>query len=164
MKNVVLIGMMGCGKSSVGRVLAQRLGMGFADTDQCIEAALGRSIPEIFATEGEAFFRDWELGVAEELARKENLVIACGGGLPTRPDAIASLKYSGTGIFLDRDGEDIYDHVSMDHRPLGQAGREAFLERCRQREPVYRQWAEHIIPSRATAQETAQAVLEALQL
>lgn len=67
-------------------------------------------------------------------------------------------------IFLDRDGEDIYDHVSMDHRPLGQAGREAFLERCRQREPVYRQWAEHIIPSRATAQETAQAVLEALQL
>ena len=55
MKNVVLIGMMGCGKSSVGRVLAQRLGMGFADTDQCIEAALGRSIPEIFATEGEAF-------------------------------------------------------------------------------------------------------------
>ena len=65
MKNVVLIGMMGCGKSSVGRVLAQRLGMGFADTDQCIEAALGRSIPEIFATEGEAFFRDWELGVAE---------------------------------------------------------------------------------------------------
>ena len=117
MKNVVLIGMMGCGKSSVGRVLAQRLGMGFADTDQCIEAALGRSIPEIFATEGEAFFRDWELGVAEELARKENLVIACGGGLPTRP-----------------------------------------------REPVYRQWAEHIIPSRATAQETAQAVLEALQL
>ena len=151
MKNVVLIGMMGCGKSSVGRVLAQRLGMGFADTDQCIEAALGRSIPEIFATEGEAFFRDWELGVAEELARKENLVIACGGGLPTRPDAIASLKY-------------IYDHVSMDHRPLGQAGREAFLERCRQREPVYRQWAEHIIPSRATAQETAQAVLEALQL
>ena len=154
MKNVVLIGMMGCGKSSVGRVLAQRLGMGFADTDQCIEAA----------TEGEAFFRDWELGVAEELARKENLVIACGGGLPTRPDAIASLKYSGTVIFLDRDGEDIYDHVSMDHRPLGQAGREAFLERCRQREPVYRQWAEHIIPSRATAQETAQAVLEALQL
>ena len=164
MKNVVLIGMMGCGKSSVGRVLAQRLGMGFADTDQCIEAALGRSIPEIFATEGEAFFRDWELGVAEELARKENLVIACGGGLPTRPDAIASLKYSGTVIFLDRDGEDIYDHVSMDHRPRGQAGREAFLERCRQREPVYRQWAEHIIPSRATAQETAQAVLEALQL
>lgn len=91
-------------------------------------------------------------------------MIACGGGLPTRPDAIASLKYSGTVIFLDRDGEDIYDHVSMDHRPLGQAGREAFLERCRQREPVYRQWAEHIIPSRATAQETAQAVLEALQL
>ena len=163
MKNVVLIGMMGCGKSSVGRVLAQRLGMGFADTDQCIEAALGRSIPEIFATEGEAFFRDWELGVAEELARKENLVIACGGGLPTRPDAIASLKYSGTVIFLDRDGEDIYDHVSMDHRPLGQAGREAFLERCRQREPVYRRWAHHIITDPVSPEAGLNAILEVLR-
>ena len=164
MKNIVLIGMMGCGKSTVGRLAAEKLGMAFVDTDERIEGDTGRAIPEIFAQEGEDGFREHELAVSRALAREQGLVIACGGGLPTRPDAIASLKYSGTVIFLDRDGEDIYDHVSMDHRPLGQAGREAFLERCRQREPVYRQWAEHIIPSRATAQETAQAVLEALQL
>ena len=63
--NVVLIGMMGCGKSTVGKLLAQALGFAFVDTDQYIEAALGRSIPDIFATEGEAFFRDRELDAAE---------------------------------------------------------------------------------------------------
>ena len=93
--NVVLIGMMGCGKSTVGKLLAQALGFAFVDTDQYIEAALGRSIPDIFAKEGEAFFRDRELDAAEELARGKGQVIACGGGLPTRADSIASLKVSG---------------------------------------------------------------------
>lgn len=96
--NVVLIGMMGCGKSTVGKLLAEALGFAFVDTDQYIEKALGRTIPDIFAKEGEAFFRDQELGAAEELALRKGQVIACGGGLPTRADSIASLKYSGTVI------------------------------------------------------------------
>ena len=117
MKNIVLIGMMGCGKSTVESLLAKELGFTFVDTDQYIEEALGRSIPDIFAREGEAFFRDWELGAAEELARRKGQVIACGGGLPTRADSIASLKESGTVIFLRRDPGEIYDNVSMGERP-----------------------------------------------
>lgn len=161
--NVVLIGMMGCGKSTVGRLLSKELGFTFVDTDQYIEEALGRSIPDIFAREGEAFFRDWELGAAEELARRKSQVIACGGGLPTRADSIASLKESGTVIFLRRDPGEIYDNVSMGGRPLGQQGREAFLERYAGREPIYLEWADHVVDVQATPAETVQRILEVLK-
>lgn len=161
--NVVLIGMMGCGKSTVGKLLAEALGFTFMDTDQYIEEALGRSIPDIFAREGEAFFRDRELGAAEELARRKGQVIACGGGLPTRADSIASLKDSGTVIFLRRDPGEIYDSVSMDGRPLGQQGRAAFLERYAGREPVYQAWADHVVEVQPTPAETVQRILEVLK-
>lgn len=161
--NVVLIGMMGCGKTTVGGLLARELGFTFVDTDQYIEAALGRSIPDIFAKEGEAFFRDQELGAAEELARRKGLVIACGGGLPTRADSIASLKYSGTVIFLRRDPGEIYDNVSMGGRPLGQQGREAFLERYARREPIYLEWADHVADVQPAPEETVQRILEVLK-
>ena len=161
--NVVLIGMMGCGKSTVGKLLAEALGFTFVDTDQYIEEALGRSIPDIFAKEGEAFFRDQELGAAEELALGKGQVIACGGGLPTRADSIASLKYSGTVIFLRRDPGEIYDNVSMGGRPLGQQGREAFLERYAGREPIYQAWADHVVEVQATPEETVQRILEVLK-
>lgn len=161
--NVVLIGMMGCGKSTVGKLLAEALGFTFVDTDQYIEEALGRSIPDIFAKEGEAFFRDQELGAAEELALRKGQVIACGGGLPTRADSIASLKYSGTVIFLRRDPGEIYDNVSMGGRPLGQQGRAAFLERYAGREPIYQAWADHVVEVQATPAETVQRILEVLK-
>ena len=154
-KNIVLIGMMGCGKSTVGRLAARQLGMDFVDTDEKIERDTGRTIPDLFAREGEAYFRDWELGVSEELARQSGLVIACGGGLPTRPDSVASLKGSGVVFWINRDPGEIYDSVSMAGRPLGQGGREAFLARFAQREPIYRQWADYIIQGHKAAQEAA---------
>ena len=80
--NVVLIGMMGCGKSTVGKLLAQALGFAFVDTDQYIEAALGRSIPDIFATEGEAFFRDRALGAAVFFRREAEPLLECAGKIP----------------------------------------------------------------------------------
>ena len=142
---------------------AQALGFAFVDTDQYIEAALGRSIPDIFATEGEAFFRDRELDAAEALARGKGQVIACGGGLPTRAESIGSLKDSGTVVFLRRDPGEIYDNVSMGGRPLGQQGREAFLERYAGREPIYLEWADHIVEVQATPAETVQRILEVLK-
>ena len=105
---------------TVGRLTARRLGREFVDTDQYIEAAQGRSIPDIFAAEGEDFFRERERDAAEELARREGLVIACGGGLPTRREAIAPLKKTGVVFWINRDPGVVYDTVSMAHRPLGQ--------------------------------------------
>lgn len=162
MKNIVLIGMMGCGKSTVGALLAQKLGLTLVDTDALIEEREGRRISEIFATDGEGYFRDQELGVSEELARKQDLVIACGGGLPMKPDCIGSLKYSGTVIWLRRDPGETYDTMDASGRPLAQQGREAFLERFAQREPVYRQWADAVIEDFSSPENTLKAVLEVL--
>lgn len=157
MKNIVLIGMMGCGKTTCGRRLARRLGRELCDTDELIAAREGRSIPELFAREGEDYFRAREGETARALAGREDLVIACGGGLPTRAEAIAPLKESGIVFFLNRDPEEIYDTVSMADRPLGQGGRAAFLERYRRREPIYRRWADYLIPSR-TPQEAERLI------
>ena len=160
MKNLVLIGMMGCGKSTVGALLAHQLGRELADTDQLIEIREGCTIPELFAARGEEYFREREREVAWELAGREDLVIACGGGLPLREDCIAPLKESGQVIFLYRDPGEIYDTVSMAGRPLGQGGRADFCARFAQREPVYRRWADLVVEHFASPQEAAERILE----
>ena len=158
MSNLILIGMMGCGKTTVGQLLAQRLGWAFIDTDAYIEERLGRTIPDLFAKEGEAYFRDWELRVSRELAGRDCTVIACGGGLPLQSDAIAALKASGRVVWLNRDPEEIIDTVSMAGRPLGQGGRQVFLDRFAQREPIYRRWADHIIQGHCSPREAAEKI------
>ena len=160
MNNLILIGMMGCGKSTVGRLAAEKLGLAFVDTDERIERASGRTIPEIFASEGEEGFRARELDVSRALAREGGRVIACGGGLPTRAEDIAALKASGVVFWLSREPAVIYDTVSMARRPLGQGGKEAFLERFRQREPIYRRWADYIIEGHTQAAGRIAALYE----
>ena len=162
-RNLVLIGMMGCGKTTVGGLLARRLGRELVDTDAYIEAQAGRSIPELFAAEGEAGFRARERSAAEELSRRRGLVIACGGGLPTQPEAMAALKESGLVFWLRRDPGATYDSGVLGDRPLAQDGRAAFLERFAQREPVYRRWADHIITDFSSPEATADAILEVLE-
>ena len=145
-KNIVLIGMMGCGKSTVGRLVARRLGLEPADTDALIEQRQGRPIPTIFAQEGEAYFRALELELCRELSGRQGLVIACGGGLPTQEGAIAALKKNGLVFWLDRDPGETYDALDVSGRPLAQRGRADFLRRYRDRAPVYRRWADYTVP------------------
>ncbi len=163
MKNVILTGMMGCGKTTCGRLLAQALDMDFVDTDGAIEEKAGLSIPEIFAQQGEDAFRRMEVETARALAGRDGLVVSCGGGLPLREEAMAPLKGSGTVIFLERDPAEIFDQVSMAGRPLGQGSREEFLQRYARREPVYRRWAEWTAPSQATPKETVALILQKLR-
>lgn len=163
MKNIVLIGMMGCGKTTIGRHLAQSLGRTLADTDALIEARAGMSVADIFARKGEDFFRDEELGISEELSRAQDLVIACGGGLPLRPDCIGSLKYSGVVFWLDRDPGETYGTLDISGRPLAQEGREAFLARYAQRAPIYNSWADHIIRGAGSAEAAAGMILDILK-
>lgn len=163
MKNLVLIGMMGCGKSTCGQLLAETLGREFVDTDALIETRQGRTIPDIFAQDGEEFFRRLETEIASELSARDDLVIACGGGLPTVENAIHSLASTGFVVFLDRNPADIFRQVSMAGRPLGQEGEKAFLARYAAREPVYRRWANLTVPSQPTPQETVNLILEGSQ-
>lgn len=146
MKNIVLIGMMGCGKTTVGQLLSQRLNRPLVDTDALIEQRQGRSIPGIFEQDGEKYFRALELELCRELSGRKGLVIACGGGLPTQEEAIAALKENGLVFWLDRDPGETYYGLDVSGRPLAQGGREDFLARYALRSPIYRRWADYVIP------------------
>jgi shikimate kinase len=140
-RNVALIGFMGCGKSTVGQALARRLDFEFVDTDRLIEVQAGRSIPEIFAQEGEAAFRARERAVVESLAARERLVIATGGGVGAQPDLLESLKRHALVVWLWASPETLWERCRQQtHRPLLQVPDP--LARIREllaaREPVYR--------------------------
>ena len=145
-KNIVLIGMMGSGKTTVGGLLARRLRRPFIDTDALIGEREGRSIPDIFARDGEDHFRELELKTARELSGRAGLVVACGGGLPMQDEAIRALKENGLVFWLDRDPGGTYDALDVSGRPLARSGRDGFIKRYQDRAPVYRRWADHIIP------------------
>ena len=138
-------------------LLASRLGLELVDTDALIEARAGRSISDIFAQNGEEYFRALELTVAQELGQTQSKIIACGGGLPLRADAIAPLKKSGPVFWLDRDPGETYDSLDKSGRPLAQAGRADFIARYEHRAPVYRRCADHMIAGR-TPEDAADAV------
>lgn len=144
-KNIILIGMMGCGKTTAGKLLARRFDRPLIDTDALIEQRQGRSIRDIFADDGEAGFRALELELCRELSAQQGLVIACGGGLPLQDGAIAALKGNGLVFWLDRDPGETYDALDISGRPLAQAGRADFIRRYQDRAPVYRRWSDHVI-------------------
>lgn len=163
MKNIILIGMMGAGKTTVGELLASRLRRKLVDTDRFIERQEGMSVSEIFETQGEGYFRSLEAGVAQALSLRQDLVIACGGGLPLQEGAMAALKESGTVVWLDRDAGEIFDREDMTGRPLAREGREAFVERAAQRREVYERWADLAVTDFTSPVSTAARVLEGIK-
>ncbi len=117
--NIILTGFMGTGKSSVGRRLANRLRRPFVDMDTKIEHQEGRSISEIFANEGESYFRDLERALVLEISGQEDLVVSTGGGVLMDPRNLADFRKSGTVICLCTTVDTILDRVMRDRkRPL----------------------------------------------
>ena len=163
MKNIILIGMMGCGKTTVGKLLATRLGKPLVDTDALIEGQEGMTVPEIFETQGEAYFRALETGVAQALSLRTDLIIACGGGLPLQKEAMAALKESGRVFWLDRDPGEIFDTEDLSGRPLAQEGRERFVALARERRAVYEGWADVTVTDFTSPVSTAARILEVVQ-
>jgi len=140
--NLALIGFMGTGKSSVGRLVADTLHFTFLDTDHVIEARAGRTICEIFQQQGEAEFRDLEQRIVAELARRKKTVISTGGGLPVNEANLASLKTHALVVCLWASPEKIFERVhDHSHRPL--LNEPEPLEKIRrllvERGPYYRQ-------------------------
>jgi shikimate kinase len=118
-RNLALIGFMGTGKSSVGRLVASNLHFTFLDTDDVIEARAGATIAEIFKHQGEAAFRLMESRIVEELKRREKTVISTGGGLPVNEENMASLKSHALTICLWASPDKILHRVKDQlHRPL----------------------------------------------
>ena len=154
MENIVLIGMPGCGKSTVGQLLAQTLGREFVDADTEIIRTAGMAIPEIFKKLGEDEFRKLETQVLAELGQKSALVIATGGGCVTKAENYPLLHQNGTIYWLQRD----LASLPTDGRPLSQGGR--LDEMYRIRKPLYEQFADQIVPNTGTVKETVEMILK----
>lgn len=156
-KNIVLIGMPGCGKSAVGRELSAMLHMVLVDTDQMVEQADGRSIPDIFAQDGETAFRDKEAAAAKQAAAMRGAIIATGGGMVLREENMQALRENGVIFFRDRDLADILGEDLTD-RPLLSADKQRIYDLYEQRIHLYRRYADHIISDTNTARQAASCI------
>jgi len=147
--NIVLIGFMGCGKSTVGKKLANAFSYGFSDTDSMIEETYGKTISRMFAEDGEEYFRNAETELLRKLSSEaEGLVLATGGGMPMREENAALLRKIGTVIFLEASIETILERLQNDTgRPMADGeDREMRLRPLyEKRLPVYRAAADYIL-------------------
>ncbi len=164
MPKLILIGFMGCGKSTYGRSLASHLGVPFLDTDELIEKRSGKRISEIFAGEGEEAFRDMESAVIEELSEsREDAVISSGGGLPVRERNREALKRAGKTVYLKAGEAFLLERLknNREERPMIAGGdlSRRIHELLTQREELYREAADVILTLEGKTQETVSAEL-----
>ena len=158
LQNVVLIGMPGCGKSTVGAALAQKLGKTFVDADAEIERRTGKAIPDIFAQEGEEAFRRYEADVIADLTRQNRQVIACGGGVVKTPQNLHALRQNGPVLWVQRPIE----KLATAGRPLSK-GSEALRRMEHERLPLYRAAATGAVCNDGALTDTVTAALHLLK-
>ena len=157
MQNIVLIGMPGCGKSSIGALLAEKLGRTLVDADTEIIRLAGKSIPAIFAEDGEEAFRSLETQVLEQLGKQSGLVIATGGGCVTQRRNYPLLHQNGSIFWLRRD----LRLLPTDGRPLSQANPlEALYTR---RKPLYQAFSDYSVDNNGTPEQTVNTILAHLE-
>lgn len=154
MQNIVLIGMPGCGKSTIGRLIAEKTGRKFVDADEWIVKLAGKTIPDIFAQDGEEVFRDWETKALAELGKQSGLVIATGGGCVTKARNYDLLHQNGRVFWIRRD----ISSLPTEGRPLSMANK--LEEMYRVREPMYRRFMDQPIDNAGTPEDAANRILE----
>ena len=147
--NIVLIGYRGTGKSTVGKLLAMRLGRQFVSTDEEIIKRANRTIPEIVAQEGWEYFRDLESEVCREFAGRDRLVIDTGGGTILRTQNVEALKKSSTLFWLTASVETITKRIGRDNQRPSLTGSKSFIDEIqdvlRERTPKYQAASDHVI-------------------
>jgi shikimate dehydrogenase len=150
-RNIILIGMPGCGKSSVGAALAQKMNREFADSDEYIIKAAGKSIPAVFAEDGEEAFRRLESAALRNLCKRSGLIIATGGGVVTRAENRHIIRQNGTVFFLDR----ALGELQISGRPLSEKQGVAALAAVRL--PLYSRWSDYTVAV-CGVEQTAEAI------
>jgi len=156
-QNIALIGMPGCGKSTVSRILAEKMGRPFIDIDAQIEAAASKKIPQIFAEDGENKFRQLETRILAEEAKKSGAVLATGGGVVTRTENLDLLRQNSLIVYLKRELTDLI----TEGRPLSQnMGIQALAEK---RLPLYEAWSDFAVQVEAKPEQTAARIEEVVQ-
>ncbi len=154
MENVVLVGMPGCGKSTIGQQLALRLNKKFVDSDEEIVKQVKMTIPEIFMESGEVGFREWETKILSELGKESGLVIATGGGCITRKENYPLLHQNGRIVWIRRD----LNKLPIDGRPLSQTNK--LEEMYRIRAPLYETFSDLMIDNNGSCEETVNELLK----
>lgn len=157
MENLILIGMPGCGKTTIGMLLAQRTGKKFVDADEALEQRVGRPITEIIPTEGESAFRQMETDTLAQLGKQSGLVIATGGGCVTQERNHPLLHQNGTILWLTRS----IDKLPTDGRPLSQAGK--LSEMFEKRRALYERFADISVSNDGPVEETLAQIMAALE-
>lgn len=158
MENIILVGMPGCGKSTIGRMLAEQLHMKFIDADTAIEASTGMSIPQIFAEHGEIGFRATEALVLAELGKASGQVIATGGGCVTQQKNYRSLHQNGRIYWLMRD----ICHLPTEGRPLSQQNK--LEDMLHIRKPMYESFADVQVDNNGSIEDTVERILQMEEL
>jgi shikimate kinase len=161
-RNIILVGFMGTGKTATGRLLAERTGMELVDMDALIEERQGKTIPEIFAADGEPAFRSMERRLVEELSKRSGLVISTGGGIVLNPDNTADFEKTGLVVCLTASPETIFQRLEKDTtRPLLSGDKKAQIaELLEKRKPLYAAISHQINGDILGPEERANAILE----
>ena len=157
MQNIVLIGMPGCGKSTISTLLAQKLGRKVVDADALIAQLAGKTIPEIFAQDGEEAFRSLETEVLSDLGKQSQLIISTGGGCVTKQRNYPLLHQNSSIFWLQRN----IQLLPTEGRPLSQNNK--LTDMYEVRKPLYEAFSDHIIDNNRTVEETVDAIIAALE-
>ncbi len=163
MRNIYLCGFMGCGKSYMGKKLAEKLGCALIDLDAYIEEKESKTIPEIFAQDGEPHFRELEAKYIREMP--ENSVVATGGGAIINPVTAETARNAGTVVFLDADFELCYNRIKGDtHRPLVMKNTKEQLEQLfRTRREIYLKNSDFSVDSNKNGTEILDMILKGIK-
>ena len=156
-KNIVLIGLSGCGKTSIGKLLAEKLGRKFIDIDDLIEKQEGCTINELFR-QGEEHFRNLETKAVLALEKEKALVISTGGGVVKRAVNMKSLKKNGIIIFIDRDISDIMNDIDTSTRPLLAGGRDRLLQMHAERYDLYKEYSDFTVYNGSKAADVVEDI------
>lgn len=161
-ENIVLIGIMGSGKTEKGKIIAEKLGLDFVDIDEEIIQSQGISINEIFEQKGSDYFRKIESEIIEQYAGKTGYVISTGGGAVLIDKNMEKLKNKGKVFFLNRDINNIVSTIDTKDRPLLKDGPEILYEIYNQRLPLYRKWCDFEMNTLGDLEQCADEIIAKL--
>ena len=159
MANIVLIGMPGAGKTTIGRKLSKALGRPVLDADDKVVEQTGRTIKDLFQ-EGEDVFRQAETEAGKTLAAMDGIIISCGGGVVKRPENIGYLQQNGKIFFLNRDLAAIAGSVDKVTRPLLNSAEDRLTQLYKERMPLYLKYADYTIPVDEDFDKTTEYIIE----
>lgn len=157
MRNIVLIGMPGCGKSTIGRLLSEKLKRCFYDSDKEVERSAGRSIPEIFQADGEDGFRKTETAILRKLAKLSSCVIATGGGCVTKEENLPILRQNAFIIWIQRD----ISLLPTEGRPLSRTN--SLNQMYQVRQPLYHRFADIVVENDNSPEVAVQSIIKQLE-